>query len=171
MNDISTSATQAKTSRSANMVEFLMAMKLSSLPPQVISESRIRLLDGIGCGLYGAAMPWGRISAETVYEEGSQGEATVYGNKKPVAPARAALVNGTATHGIELDDISPGAHVHPGAVVIPAALATAEQCGASGERLLLGLIAGYEAMTRTGLGIGEAGWGFHITGEIGRAHV
>ena len=167
MNDISASAVQTQTSRSSRMVEFLMSLKLAALPPKVISEARIRLLDGIGCGLYGAAMPWGRISAETIYEEGSQGAATVYGNKKPVAPARAALVNGTATHGIELDDISPGAHVHPGAVVIPAALATAEQCGASGERLLLGLIAGYEAMTRTGRGIGEAAWGFHITGVAG----
>jgi 2-methylcitrate dehydratase PrpD len=171
MNDIPASAAvvsnPAQPSRSARMVEFLMSLKLAALPPKVVSEARIRLLDGIGCGLYGAAMPWGRISAETVYEEGSQGNATVYGNKKPAAPARAALVNGTATHGIELDDISPGAHVHPGAVVIPAALATAEQCGASGERLLLGLIAGYEAMTRTGRGIGEAGWGFHITGVAG----
>ena len=157
----------SRLSRSGRMVEFLMSLKLSELPPKVVGEARIRLLDGIGCGLYGAAMPWGRITAETIYEEGSQGAATVYGNKKPVAPARAALVNGTATHGIELDDISPGAHVHPGAVVIPAALATAEQCGASGEQLLLGLIAGYEAMTRTGRGIGEAAWGFHITGVAG----
>jgi 2-methylcitrate dehydratase PrpD len=84
-----------------------------------------------------------------------------------VAPARAALVNGTATHGIELDDIVPGAHVHPGAVVIPAALATAEQQGATGERLLAGVIAGYEAMARVGRGIGEASWGFHITGVAG----
>jgi 2-methylcitrate dehydratase PrpD len=112
-------------------------------------------------------MPWGEITAKTIYDEQSKGFATIYGNREPVAAARAALVNGTATHGIELDDISPGAHVHPGAVVIPAALTTAEQCNASGAQLMLGLIAGYEAMTRVGRAIGEAGWGFHITGVAG----
>ncbi|MBI4192585.1 MAG: MmgE/PrpD family protein [Betaproteobacteria bacterium] len=164
MNDLSATAVQ---SRSSRMVEFLLSLKLEDLPADLIREARTRLLDGLGCGLYGAVMPWGKIAAEVVYEEQSRGAATVYGNWEPVAAARAALVNGTATHGIELDDISPGAHVHPGAVVIPAALATAEQHDASGARLLLGLIAGYEAMTRVGRGIGEAGWGFHITGVAG----
>src|SRR3990172_8670441 len=169
MNDLSATAVQSRSvqSRSGRMVEFLLSLKLEDLPADLIREARTRLLDGLGCGLYGAVMPWGKIAAQVVYEEQSRGAATVYGNREPVAAARAALVNGTATHGIELDDISPGAHVHPGAVVIPAALATAEQYDASGARLLLGLIAGYEAMTRAGRGIGEAGWGFHITGVAG----
>lgn len=169
MNDLSATAAPSRASgaRSARMVEFLLSLKLENLPADLIRETRTRLLDGLGSGLYGAVMPWGKISAQVVYEEQSRGQATIYGNREPVAPARAALVNGTATHGIELDDISPGAHVHPGAVVIPAALATAESHNVSGARLLLGLIAGYEAMTRVGRGIGEAGWGFHITGVAG----
>lgn len=164
MND--TSAPVLSTA-SARLVEFLLSLTTDTLQEAVVREARIRLLDGLGCGLYGATMPWGQIAAEVVYEERSCGRATVYGNREPAAPARAALVNGTATHGIELDDIVPGAHVHPGAVVIPAVLATAEQHGVSGARLLLGLIAGYEAMARVGLAIGEAGWGFHITGIAG----
>ncbi len=152
---------------SSRLVDFLLSLTTTTLPAAVIREARIRLLDGLGCGLYGAVMPWGRITAQVVYEEQSRGRATLYGNREPAAPARAALANGTATHGIELDDIVPGAHVHPGAVVIPAALATAEQHEVSGARLLLGLVAGYEAMARAGLAIGEAGWGFHITGIAG----
>jgi 2-methylcitrate dehydratase PrpD len=169
MNDLSVAAkpSSATKNRSGHMVEFLLSLKFEDLPADLVREARVRLLDGLGCGLYGGIMPWGRIAAETVYDEQSQGSATVYSHRKPAAAARAALVNGTATHGIELDDISPGAHVHPGAVVIPAALATAERYGASGQRLLLGLIAGYEAMTRVGRAIGEAGWGFHITGVAG----
>ncbi|MBI3939069.1 MAG: MmgE/PrpD family protein [Betaproteobacteria bacterium] len=152
---------------SSRLVDFLLSLTTNELPSAVVREARIRLLDGLGCGLYGAVMPWGRIAAQVVYDEQSRGRATIYGSRVPAAPARAALVNGTATHGIELDDIVPGAHVHPGAVVIPAALATAEQHEAPGARLLLGLIAGYEAMARVGLAIGEAGWGFHITGIAG----
>ena len=165
MDDVTPAAVAAAPSQ--QLVGHLTQLTLNGLGARVVREARIRLLDGLGCGLYGAQMPWGKIVAEVAYAENSQGNATVFGRREPIAPARAALCNGTATHGIELDDIVPGAHVHPGAVVIPAALAAAEQCGASGERLLLGLVAGYEAMARVGLAIGEAGWGFHITGVAG----
>ena len=153
------------------MVEFLWSLTADNLPADVIHDARLRLLDSLGCGLYGAHTPWGRIAAEVVYEEQSRGRATVYGNRETVAPARAALVNGTATHGFELDDAAPG-HVHPGAVVVPAVLATAEQHELSGKRLLLGLIAGYEATSRVGVAIGETAWGFHkagIAGVVGSA--
>ncbi len=165
MNDISPAAVAG--AHSHQLIEHLTQITLDGLGTKVVSEARIRLLDGLGCGLYGAQMPWGKIIADVAYAEKSQGAATVFGRPEPIAPARAALCNGTAMHGIELDDIAEGAHVHPGAVVIPAALAAAEHCGASGERLLLGLVAGYEAMARTGRAIGEAAWGFHITGVAG----
>jgi 2-methylcitrate dehydratase PrpD len=79
------------------------------------------------------------------------------------------LANGTASHGFELDDIIQGALVHPGAVVIPAALAIAEHTGASGERLLLGIVAGYEVIARLGLALGAEHntRGYHTTGVAG----
>jgi 2-methylcitrate dehydratase PrpD len=64
------------------------------------------------------------------------------------------LCNGTAIHGFELDDVLDEAIVHPGAVVVPAALAAAESVDATGARLLLGIIAGYETINRVGLAIG-----------------
>jgi 2-methylcitrate dehydratase PrpD len=53
--------------------------------------------------------------------------------------------------------------------VIPAALAMAEHTGASGERLLLGIVAGYEVMARLGwaLGAEHNTRGFHTTGVAG----
>ena len=156
-------------SASARLAESLLGLEVKRLPAEVIRAARIRLLDGLACGLYGATMPWSTLLAETVHEEGSRGAATVFGRLEPAAPARAALVNGTAMHGIELDDIAPG-HCHPGAMVIPSVLATAEQHGLSGERVVLGMVAGYEAASRTGMAIGEIGWGFHlpaIDGAIG----
>ncbi len=162
---------QAVTTHSGRLVEFLLSLTAENVPATVICEARIRLLDTLGCGLYGSMMPWSRIAAEVIGEERSQGHATIYGSREAAAPARAALVNGTATHGIELDDIAPG-HCHPGTAVVPAVLAVAEQFGLSGMRVLLGMVAGYEATSRTGRGIGEVGWGFHlpaIAGTVGAA--
>jgi 2-methylcitrate dehydratase PrpD len=163
-------ATQV-TSSSGRMVEFLLSLDAAKLPTEVVDAARMRLVDTVGCGLYGSTMPWAQIAAQVVYEEGSQGRATIYGRRDAAAPARAALVNGTASHGIELDDIAPPGSSHPGAVVVPAVLAIAEQFELSGERVLLGVIAGYEVTSRISAGIGKkVHLGFHmpaIAGAIG----
>jgi 2-methylcitrate dehydratase PrpD len=101
--------------------------------------------------------------------EGSRGRSTVIGRKQTVAAPAAALCNGTAMHGFELDDLLDEAIVHPGAIVVPAALAAAESVGAPGSRLLLGIIAGYEILNRVGLAVGlePAHRGYHKTSVIG----
>ena len=165
MNDVNPDAVAG--AQSQQLVEHLAILTLNRLGTDVVREARIRLLDGLGCGLYGAQMPWGKITADFAYAEKSQGNATVFGRCESIAAARAALCNGTAMHGIELDDIETGGGVHPGSVVIPAALAAAEHCSASGERLLLGIVAGYETISRVGKAIGEAAWSFHMTGVAG----
>jgi 2-methylcitrate dehydratase PrpD len=77
-------------------------------------------------------------------EGGGTAEATVglYGWK--TTAAYAAYVNGTFGHSCEFDD----SHFHcghPGACVIPAALALAERGRASGRDLLTAVVAGYQA--------------------------
>jgi 2-methylcitrate dehydratase PrpD len=154
---------------STRLVEHLVNLKPSLLDGALGTSATMALLDTLGCGLYGANQQWGRILREQIVDEGSRGKATLFGANATVAPSRAALANGTAAHGFELDDIIQGALVHPGAVVIPAALAVAQQCGASGERLLLGIVAGYEVIARLGLALGAEHntRGFHTTGVAG----
>lgn len=83
-------------------------------------------------------------------------------------PATAALINGTAAHTLELDDIyAPGLY-HPGAPTIAAALAVAEKAGVSGERLLRGIVVGYEVGNRVAQTLGAAHYQYwHSTGTAG----
>ena len=154
---------------SAELVEHLLTLPPSLLQGPLGANARSALLDTLGCGIYGAIQPWGKILRQQIAHEGSRGKATLFGSNISVAPSRAALANGTASHGFELDDIIQGALVHPGACVVPAALAVAEETGASGERLLLAIIAGYEMMSRLGwaLGAEHNTRGFHTTGVAG----
>jgi 2-methylcitrate dehydratase PrpD len=151
------------------LVEHLVNLQPSLLDTSIGANAVMALLDTAGCGFYGANQPWGRILREQIISEGSRGKATLFGESATVAPSRAALANGTSAHGIELDDIIQGALVHPGACVIPAALAMAEHTGASGERLLLGIVAGYEMMARLGFALGAEHntRGYHTTGVAG----
>ena len=109
---------------SARLAAHLVNLKPAMLDGSIGTNATMALLDTVGVGLYGANQQWGRILREQILGEGSRGKATLFGESVTVAPSRAALANGTASHGFELDDISQGALVHPGAVEIPAAATT-----------------------------------------------
>ena len=84
----------------------------------------------------------------------------------------AALANGASAHGFELDDVHEEAISHPGAVVVPAALALAQKARcATGADLLEAVVIGYEAMGRAGIavgpGIADMLHGFHPTSMSG----
>ncbi len=127
------------------------------------------LLDSIGCGLFGALQPWGRTVADVAINLSGGGRASLIARKEKVSPADAALANGTAIHGFELDDAHVGSSLHPGSVALPASLAIAEGEGASGEQFLTALAAGYEVGLRLGVcaGVAHSTSGYHVTGTVG----
>jgi 2-methylcitrate dehydratase PrpD len=154
---------------SRELIDFVHGLKAESLPPDIVQRAKGCLLDSLGCALFGSLQPWSRIMADEMLAEGSKATSTIIGRKEMIAAPAAALCNGTATHGFELDDLLDEAIVHPGAIVIPAALAAAESANASGARLLTGIVAGYEILNRVGLAVGvePAHRGFHKTTLIG----
>jgi len=153
----------------AQFLEAMATLSLAQLPAAVAAQAARCLLDNLACGLFGARFPWGHAVAAHALEEGAGGKATLFGHAERVSPSLAALANGTMIHGFELDDIILGSLAHPGTVVVPAALAIAETIDAPMERLILGIVAGYETMARLGAALGEDcnTRGFHTTGVAG----
>ena len=125
------------------LIRFCQTLSVDAVPGSVINNAKWCLLDSLSCALFGSRQPWARIMAEEMIAEGSKGHSSIMGRAEMLAAPAAALCNGTATHGFELDDLLDEAIVHPGAIVVPAALAAAEAVEAPGSRLLLGVIAGY----------------------------
>jgi 2-methylcitrate dehydratase PrpD len=79
-------------------------------------------------------------------------------------------VNGAAGHSFELDDTHDASMSHPGAVVIPTALAVAAEAGKPGQEVLAAVAAGYEAMARIGIAARAErviAAGFHPTAVLG----
>ncbi|MGW1026467.1 MmgE/PrpD family protein [Streptomyces sp. NPDC002577] len=58
-------------------------------------------------------------------DEAAPGPAVVWGTGQRLAPAAAALANGTAAHALDWDDASPSMPIHPAAVLFPALVARA----------------------------------------------
>jgi len=149
------------------LIDFWLSSQ--PIPPRLIARAKYCLLDALGCALFGAGQPWGRIMADEVRADGCEGPCTVLGSTHTAPAALAALCNGTAIHGFELDDLLPASIVHPGTVIIPAVLAAAEASNASGMTLLRGVVAGYECMSRLSLALGlePSHRGFHKTSVVG----
>ena len=150
------------------LMSFLQKLE-SSACPTAMTQAKWCLLDALGCGLFGVKQPWGQIIVADVLSDQSQGDGTIFGQTQTVSASQAALCNGTAIHGFELDDLLPAAVIHPGTVIIPAVMAAAEAVNATGEQTLLGIVAGYEATARISLALGmdPSNRGFHKTSVVG----
>lgn len=135
------------------LAAFAATLRLSDVPEDVRARAKSIILDGLGCGLFGAKLEWTRILAEVSDELDGGGKSALWGLGRTASPVNAALVNGTMIQGYELDDANP-ASIHSCAAVLPAAIAACEHVGAgkvTGERLLTAIIAGFEVGPRVGL--------------------
>ena len=152
------------------LAQFAATLTYDKIPPPVIENIKLCLLDTFGCGLFGSTLVWSRIVADFAQDLGGKQESTIWGRDFKVSPPNAALANGTAVHSFELDDLHKTSIVHPGSVVTPSALAMAEGIGGcNGEEFLTAVVAGYEVAIRVGMSLGTSHLqrGFHPTGTHG----
>lgn len=151
------------------LAQFAHDVDLQSVPLPVVEAAKLHLLDTLGCALAASAVGVG-VEGRTVAERArSRGDATVVGSLTPHASGDAALANGMLAHALDFDDTHPASICHISAVVVPAALATAEAAGASGADLLAAIVAGNEIVARVGIP-GAALYmrtGFHPTSVFG----
>jgi 2-methylcitrate dehydratase PrpD len=97
------------------------------------------------------------------------GDTTVIGDARRYHPPHAALLNGAFAHTLDFDDTNFASSLHPGAPVIAAILAHAEQQDVSGSDFIEALTVGYEICCRIGRALTPAAYerGFHITPVAG----
>ena len=149
---------------------FAAGLAFEHLPAAVVGHVRLAAMDALGCCLIGATLPWTRMVADQVLEEGGRAEARLIGLQGRVPLAAAVLVNSTAGHAFELDDIHRDSIIHPNSIAVPVALATAEKMGgANGRDVVTAIVAGYEVANRVGMAGGTTLLlrGFHPQGTGG----
>ena len=154
---------------SEQLSRFVLNCSIDTLPREVLERYKMFTLDYLGVALTGSSIVSSRIIGDVVETMGGKEKCTVIGRDYRSNAMLAALANGTTGHAIEMDDDHRTSVLHPAVAVIPAALATAEWCGASGAKVIGGIVAGYEVMTRIGdafLGT-QYYEGFHPTGTCG----
>jgi len=134
-----------------DLARFSSRLQFQQIPFEVVERIKLSILDTVGVCLHGATLPWTRIVRDMVEAEAAKPVAAIFGSGRKTSVAGAALVNSTAGHAFELDDIHKESIIHPGSLALPVALALAEaKGGVCGRDLVTAMISGYEVGARVG---------------------
>lgn len=148
--------------------DYAVAERDAALPDAVWHAAKRVVIDW-----FAATLPGGMIAPATLLiaaldEQIGRGGARLYPSGRRAPAPVAALINGTAAHSVEFDDIFRDAIYHPGCPVIAAALALGQARQVDGARLLRAVIIGYEISTRIGVAVVPSHYKFwHTTGTVG----
>lgn len=149
------------------IADYAVREQSSRLPKEVIHHAKRAVVDWCASLLPGSRIAPATLLEQALADELDRGRARLASGRKATLRA-AALINGTAAHAVEFDDIWRNAVYHPGAPVIAAALAAAQTQGANGERFLRGVVVGYEISTRIGEAVMPSHYKYwHTTGTVG----
>src|SRR5258708_22222098 len=97
------------------IAEKIGAIRYDDLPREAVAWSKAAILDTVGVTLAGASEDCVRIVAETLAVGASQSEGLIFGGHRRTGPLDAALINGTAAHALDFDDVSHSFGGHPSA--------------------------------------------------------
>jgi 2-methylcitrate dehydratase PrpD len=142
--------------------DWALSFRRTPLDKTVLHHARRAVIDWHAALYPGAVVAPAVLLEKAFAEELDRGSATLaLGREAP--PRLAALINGTAAHTVEVDDIFRDGIYHPGAPTIAAAFSVGKP-----DRLARAVIVGYEISTRIGAAMGKAHYKhWHNTGTIG----
>ena len=131
------------TSLTQSIAGFAAGFSRQDIPAASITLAREAFIDLLGVMLAGAGEPVVPIlKAVTAGDTAGPPCSLLLDAGQRRSATAAALVNGTAAHALDFDDVQFNAH--PSTVLVPAILAEAERSGASGLKALQAYVLGYE---------------------------
>ncbi|MEK6591688.1 MAG: MmgE/PrpD family protein [Pseudomonadota bacterium] len=127
---------------------FVCEARLGDLSAAARERARWVIADSIPVIAAGMQQPEMKSFVARQLAGAPAGGAWVIGAERRTGMMDAALLNGTAGTWLELDEGNLFAKGHPGIQVVPAAVAVAQELGASGAELLAAVALGYEISAR-----------------------
>jgi 2-methylcitrate dehydratase PrpD len=150
------------------LAAYVVSQRGTGLPEDVVTAARRVVVDWFAAALPGGTREPATLLCEALAEEIGTGDAMLLPSLRRAPLRTAALINGTAAHTLEVDDIYRDGLYHPGAPVIAAALAAAQARGASGAAFLNAVVAGYEISNRIAVAVNPAHYAYwHTTATVG----
>jgi 2-methylcitrate dehydratase PrpD len=130
------------------VADHVAATRADTLDPATLEHAKQAVLDCIGIAVRAAEADSTPALMRAVDGLDAGGPARVIGVARRYQPQYAALLNAALAHTLDFDDTHAGGSIHPGAAVIPAALAAAETEHRSGAAFVAAVVAGYDVAVR-----------------------
>lgn len=139
-----------------------------ALPADVAWAARRAVLDWFAATLPGCRLPPATTVARALAPGRAPGGAVCYVDGKTGDARTAALLNATASHIVEFDDIFKDGGYHPGSPTIAAALALSQDRQVPLDQFHRAIIGGYEVGCRISLAIQPSHYAYwHTTATVG----
>lgn len=143
--------TTPHSSHSDLLSDWIENLDLARIPDDATDAAKNCMIDAVACMVGGVHLESSRVVLEVLTESGSGNQVTVPGAADRLGVLDAAWLGGHTANALDFDDcFRDGAPSHPGATIIPPALAIAEARNADGAALLKAIVAGYEVSLRIG---------------------
>jgi 2-methylcitrate dehydratase PrpD len=124
-------------------VRFAKEASYGALPAEVVSRTRLVVLDCLGAVIAGRGEPEVGLAERRLKRSGRIG--------KRGSPLLTAFLDGTAGTMLEIDEGNQYARGHPGIHVVPAVLAAGQTKKVSGQQAIVAVALGYEIGARIGM--------------------
>ena len=151
------------------IADRIHALRFQDITPTALEWTRHAFIDTVGCALAGMADEGPNIVLRVPGVAEAPGPALIYATNRRTSVLDATLVNGTASHALDYDDVAGVMGGHPSAMLVPPLIALAEMVPATGQDLAAAYVAGFETMCRIARGVHfhhyDKGW--HPTATLG----
>ncbi len=141
--------TKEKESIARILANFVHRLTYADLPEEIRNLSKSRILDVLSCAYAGRNLPHSRTAVKIAQK--NPGNSLIIGFRKRATLLDAIMANSVMAHSILQED--QAFMGHPGTMIIPVTLAVGEREKASGKDALAAIVAGYEVMGRTSMGV------------------
>ena len=132
------------------LAEFALSIRAEDIPDTVITAAKHCILDLLGAAWAGHVSESAKAMNRMVRKNFGPGKSSIWFTDKKMPASAAALANAASASALDLDDGHRGAAGHPGASIIPAVFAVAQEVGASDGDIQAAIIIGYEIACRVG---------------------
>ncbi|MDR7239166.1 MmgE/PrpD family protein [Neobacillus drentensis] len=151
------------------LVEYITTCHYQQLPEKLIVQAKYAILDTVGATLAGWNEPVVQIVKRGYMSENPSKKVLLLGEPIFTELEYAALINGTASHALDYDDVSPSILAHPSAPILAAVIPLAEHLQCSSKDVITAYAIGTEVMIKLGLVMGHKHYdlGWHATDTLG----
>ncbi len=142
----------------ARLSAYMTEAGTGPLPSEALEKTKEHIIDTFAAMVSGSELAPGRFAIKFARAHSAEKTATVAASDVVCGAIEAAFSNAMLAHSDETDDSHAPSESHPGASVVPAALACGEQFNIDGSRFLRAVALGYDVGTRVTMTIGVGGF-------------